>query len=118
MDAPWIPSSCTLPTAEQPLRQAEFDALFRANLAHVEGRDSTHLRLLLEGPADLPERVRDLLDRETSCCSFFTFTLSVSRLAVDDSRLQVDVEVPAGQADVLESLARRAQALLDARAGV
>ncbi|MEV6153769.1 hypothetical protein AB0L53_25835 [Nonomuraea sp. NPDC052129] len=24
----WVPSECTLPTAEQPLRVAEFDALF------------------------------------------------------------------------------------------
>jgi len=24
----WVPAACTLPTAEQPLRPAEFDALF------------------------------------------------------------------------------------------
>ncbi|HEX4811142.1 MAG TPA: hypothetical protein VFV66_00105 [Nonomuraea sp.] len=28
MDLGWAPSACTLPTAEQPPRVAEFDALF------------------------------------------------------------------------------------------
>jgi hypothetical protein len=29
----WVPRSCTLPTVEQPLRAAEFDAVFVTTIA-------------------------------------------------------------------------------------
>jgi hypothetical protein len=48
---------------------------------------------------------RDLTGRETECCSFFTFTFAPAGGA-----LQLDVEVPAGYAAVLDALARRAAA--------
>jgi hypothetical protein len=69
-----IPGACTLPTANRPLRLAEFDDLFAAAVRRVEPVDATHARLHLTGPAGLAARVRDLAARETQCCSFFTFT--------------------------------------------
>ncbi|NUO57978.1 MAG: hypothetical protein HOV71_01100 [Hamadaea sp.] len=51
----WVPDACTLPTAEQPLRVAEFDALFAASLRHADRRTPTRLRLTLGSstePAD------------------------------------------------------------------
>ena len=35
----WAPTSCTLPTAEQPLRLAEFDEFFRAAVRRVAERE-------------------------------------------------------------------------------
>ncbi|SOD73134.1 hypothetical protein SAMN05892883_2423 [Jatrophihabitans sp. GAS493] len=41
----WLPSSCTLPTVEQPLRVAEFDALFVRALREVTRTGPTAVRL-------------------------------------------------------------------------
>lgn len=119
--ADWVPvETCTLPTAEQPLRVAEFDTLFAASLRAVEhpAAAATRARLLLAGDADLPGRVQRLADAETACCSFFTFTLTP--LAVDSSAdlsgdvdaaavVALDVEVPAARADALAALVERAE---------
>jgi hypothetical protein len=119
--ADWVPvETCTLPTAEQPLRVAEFDTLFAVSLRAVEhpAAAATRARLLLAGDADLPGRVQRLADAETACCSFFTFTLTP--LAVDSSAdlsgdvdaaavVALDVEVPAARADVLAALVERAE---------
>jgi hypothetical protein len=97
-----IPDACTLPTAERPLRLAEFDDLFATAVRRVEPIDATHARWHLTGPAGLADRVRDLTARETECCSFFTFTISGDVI--------VDVEVPPAYADVLAALTQRAVA--------
>ncbi|MGH3383449.1 MAG: hypothetical protein ACRDO1_02610 [Nocardioidaceae bacterium] len=107
----WVAvDACTLPTVEQPLRVAEFDALFAQHVVKVERLSPTRLGLLLSGPEGLAGEVTDLTDRETACCSFFTFTVS----APDDGqseagRLRLDIEVPAARADVLTALAERAE---------
>ena len=36
----WTPATCTLPTAEQPLRVAEFDDLFRECVIAVDRADA------------------------------------------------------------------------------
>ena len=95
--------ACTLPTVEQPLRVAEFDALFARSLRDVQRLAGTRLRLLLD--PDVEAVARDLTARESECCSFFTFTLT--RVG---GGLQVDVEVPAVQVAVLDALAVRAAA--------
>jgi hypothetical protein len=119
--ADWVPvETCTSPTAEQPLRVAEFDTLFAASLRAVEhpAAAATRARLLLAGDADLPGRVQRLADAETACCSFFTFTLTP--LAVDSSAdlsgdvdaaavVGLDVEVSAARADALAALVERAE---------
>lgn len=105
-----IPDACTLPTAERPVRLGEFDALFATAVRGVEPVGPTHARMLLTGPAGLAATVRDLTARETSCCSFFTFTITAEP-AADGEALTLDVQVPAPYADVLASLAARAAAV-------
>jgi hypothetical protein len=96
--------ACTLPTEEQPLREAEFDALFATALKRVERPAPERLRLILDSRTGTASVVRDLVARESSCCSFFDFRLTV---ATDD--LVLDVQVPAGRITVLDGLARRAE---------
>ncbi|GAA2374227.1 hypothetical protein [Dactylosporangium salmoneum] len=99
-----VPETCTLPTADRPLRLAEFDALFRTAVREVETLSPTHARLRLAGPDGLEATVRDLAARETRCCSFFTFTVTPR-----PAGLLLDVEVPAAYAGVLASLVGRAR---------
>ncbi len=92
--------ACTMPTAERPLRLAEFDSLF-----------ATAVRVALQHHAvargeGLVERVRDLAERETRCCSFFTFVL-----AGTDAEVTLDVSVPAARQEILDGLAARAAEL-------
>ncbi|MGW7465285.1 hypothetical protein ACWGJT_11360 [Streptomyces xantholiticus] len=68
----WVPDSCTLPTIEQPLRVAEFDALFAERLAGSSRPDRLKLEMVLTGGPGVAEAVRDLVARESGCCSFFT----------------------------------------------
>ena len=105
-----IPDACTLPTAERPLRLAEFDALFATAVRRVDTAGPTHVRLRLTGPAGLAATVRDLTARETACCSFFAFTVTPEP-ADDGEALILDVEVPARYADVLASLAGRSETI-------
>jgi hypothetical protein len=112
--ADWVPvDACTLPTADQPLRVAEFDDLFTTALRAIEGPDASgRARLVLAGRDGLVDRVQRLADAETACCSFFTFTLTP--LATDPADpaegtvLALDIEVPVARADVLAALIRRA----------
>ena len=98
-----VPQACTLPTAERPVREAEFDELFAAALRGQQRLAPTVLRWQLDPAAEAA--ARDLASRETGCCSFFTFTFT---RAGDD--VQVDVEVPPESAGVLDALAKRAAA--------
>jgi hypothetical protein len=110
-DAAWATvDACTLPSAERPLRLAEFDDLFATSLRDVSypAEGSTRARLVLAGDDALPGRVRRLADAETSCCSFFTFTLTAVP-GGDGATLALDVEVPAAHADVLAGLVARAE---------
>lgn len=105
LEPPWVPQACTLPSAEQPLRVAEFDTLFAAALRGVDRVAPTELRLVLDGAAGFETFARDLTARETQCCSFFTFTFSRA-----EDRLLLDVQVPIAQVAVLDALADRAAA--------
>jgi hypothetical protein len=94
-----VPASCTLPTVEQPVRVAEFGALF-ADLLRARARlDTCHLQLTFGGGEAAAARVRDLVARESACCSFFQFTVSAGH-----DRVLLDVVVPAARADVLDGL--------------
>ncbi|WP_328332148.1 hypothetical protein OHA70_13305 [Kribbella sp. NBC_00382] len=98
----WAPAACTLPTAEQPLRIAEFDKLFADGLRGLERRAPTVLELTLDAAAEAT--ARDLTARETSCCSFFRFTFTP-----DSARtVRLQVTVPPAHVDVLDALAARA----------
>jgi hypothetical protein len=95
--------SCTLPTAEQPLRLAEFDELFATAVRGVDRTDPARVRLELRPDPAVAARAADLAVRETQCCSFFTFTL-----AATGGRLSLEVTAPAEYAQVIEALATRA----------
>ena len=103
IDEGWVPESCTLPTAQRPLRVAEFDELFATALRSQRRLSPTELRWELAAGTEAV--VRDLVARESACCSFFTFDVSASPAAV-----AVEVRVPVGQEEILDGLADRGRA--------
>jgi hypothetical protein len=102
----WVPEACTLPSVEQPLRVAEFDTLFATALRDQSRPAATRLRLILDSAAE--QTARELTERETACCSFFTFTVIAGP---DSDTMCLDVEVPMAQMAVLTALADRAAEL-------
>jgi hypothetical protein len=109
-EADWVPQACTLPTAEQPLRIAEFGGLFTTSLRGLARLAPTRLQLRLA--ADAEATARDLTARETSCCSFFAFDYAPA----SDGHLLLDVTVPDAHVDVLDALAVRATTAAGQRA--
>ncbi|GAA4191569.1 hypothetical protein [Microbispora amethystogenes] len=105
LDQGWAPPACTLPTAEQPLRVAEFDALFAETVRAVRREERERLRLELRFSPEYAARAAELTARENGCCSFFTFTLTIAGCG-----LTLDVAVPPEHADVLDALQARAGA--------
>jgi hypothetical protein len=101
MDKNWAPAACTLPTAEQPLRLAEFDQLFTDHLRSADRVDPHTLDLLLT--ANSRATITELTARENECCSFFTFTLT----EILDDRIRLRIHVPSAYAAVLDGLAER-----------
>nr|WP_042189280.1 hypothetical protein [Kibdelosporangium sp. MJ126-NF4]CEL18449.1 hypothetical protein [Kibdelosporangium sp. MJ126-NF4]CTQ97932.1 hypothetical protein [Kibdelosporangium sp. MJ126-NF4] len=102
----WVSAACTLPTAEQPLREAEFDDLFVSAVRKAELLDSARLRLELEPTVEVAGTAAALVVRETGCCSFFTFTLTATA-----ATLALEVSVSSAHVEVLAALAARAAAL-------
>ena len=94
--------ACTMPTAERPLRLAEFDDLFASTLTGLV-MDGAGVRMHLHGDAGLRDRVLDLTSRETECCSFFAFTVEG-----DDSEVDLLISVPPAQQHILDGFAARA----------
>ena len=112
-DAP----SCTLPTAERPLRQTEFDDLFADALVDARRPAADHATLVLAGPVGTERRARDLTERESSCCSFFNFTISADPTPGAAETLALDIRVPPTRAGVLDALVLRARAAATGRSG-
>jgi len=102
----WAPEACTLPTAERPLRAADFDAVFAATVRGLDRIGPTRLRLDLEPSPQAAARMAELAAAETGCCSFFTFALTATGGA-----LTLDITVPQQYAPVLTALADRAVAV-------
>lgn len=99
----WVPEACALPTAEQPMRVAEFDEVFSRAVRGAERIAASRLRLDLDPAPGVAGRVADLAVAETDCCSFFTFALTVA-----GGRLTLEVTVPPRYAGLLDALAARA----------
>ena len=99
----WVPESCTLPTVERPVRVAEFDELFARAVRPAERVDRTGLRMHLPGGAETVAAARELVARETGCCSFFSFDLFSS-----DSETALEIRVPESQTAVLDAMQERA----------
>jgi hypothetical protein len=106
----WAPQSCGLPTAERPVRVAEFDQFFADAVRGVRRRSRTWLSLDLDPDAESAARAAGLALRETTCCSFFTFTLTMA-----EGTLQIGVSVPDSHVDVLDALAARAAGQVEAQ---
>jgi hypothetical protein len=96
----WAPQACTLPSPQRPQRQAEFDALFTADVRGIERAAATRLRLDLQASPPTAARAAELAVAETGCCSFFTFALTASA-----GRLILEITVPPSQVGVLDALA-------------
>jgi hypothetical protein len=99
----WAPDACTLPTAERPLRVAEFDDLF-AFVVRAERRKPQRLDVVLRRVVEAP--ARDLARRESECCSFFTFEFEP---AGDD--VVMHIGVPPNHVEVLDALQARVAAM-------
>ena len=97
----WAPDACTLPTPEQPLRVAEFDALFAAHLKTFTRHNPTTLDLTLA--AEAQATTADLTARETECCSFFHFELT----PIENNHLRLRIAVPPTHTAVLDALTTR-----------
>ncbi|MFF0483118.1 hypothetical protein [Streptomyces sp. NPDC004435] len=111
-DRTWVPRSCTLPTEELPLRVAEWDGLFAERLTALSRPGPLRLRLDLAGGPGVEARVRDLVEREGGCCSFFTFTVTPG-----ERLISLDIRVDRRHAAVLEALAARAGDVSPRRSG-
>ena len=103
----WVPESCELPTAERPLRVAEFDALFATAVGPTE-RPAPN-RLLIRLPHGQDTTARELVARETGCCSFFRFDVRPSATGTE-----LTVQVPESQVAVLDGMQHRVE---EARSG-
>lgn len=109
-DPAWVPQSCTLPTEERPLRVAEWDALFSERLVSPARPHPLHLRLDLAAGPGVEGRVRDLVERESACCSFLTFTATRR-----ENLIRLDVSVDRAHEAVLDALAARITAAQERR---
>jgi hypothetical protein len=102
----WIPSSCSLPIAEQPLRVAEFDDLFATSVRAVDRVGPTTLHLSLDPGSQ--EQAKELTARESDCCSFFGFELTPA----DADSITLKITVPPVHTKVLDAVAARAANLI------
>ncbi|MGW7262254.1 hypothetical protein [Streptomyces sp. NPDC054842] len=100
-----VPQSCTLPKEERPLRVAEWDGLFAERLREVSRPHPLRLRLDLGSDTSVEGPIRALVEKESGCCSFFTFTVTTHTGA-----LLLDVTVDEVHAPVLNALAARSGA--------
>src|SRR5437762_141208 len=95
----WVPTACTLPTVEQPLRLAKFDEVFRAAVRRSTRTGTTRLDLVILRESEAT--ARDLAERETSCCSFFRFDFDFDS---GEDGLMMRIGVPESHVDVLDAL--------------
>ena len=107
----WVPSSCTLPTVEQPLRRAEFDGFFAEDVLSVDQSSPREVRFELRAEPVVAGRAASLAAKETGCCSFFAFDLTITEGTIS---MVVSTESP--HETVLAALAERAHALIGAAA--
>ncbi|WP_248579591.1 hypothetical protein [Nocardioides sp. InS609-2] len=105
----WVPDACTLPTVEQPLRRAEFDDLFARDVLAVVGESPHRVRLDLRADPAAAARAAGLAVKETGCCSFFTFDLTIA-----DGAVSLGIETAPAHGAVLAALGARAESRMGA----
>ena len=109
MDDWCAPDACSLPIADQPGRVAEWDTLFATAVRRVESVPDG-VRFELDRSRARVSAVADLADRESQCCSFFTFGVMVGSDA-----LVLSVAADPEHAEVVEALSARARSRAAAR---
>lgn len=107
----WVPETCTLPSVDQPLRRAEFDAMFAEDVTSVDQISPEQLRFELRADPAAAARAAGLAVKETGCCSFFTFDLSIG-----EGKVLMTVTTSATHTEVLTALRDRATARVGGRA--
>jgi hypothetical protein len=105
----WVPAACTLPTVEQPLRRADFDDLFAQDVLRVHQTSPQQIRFELRAAPDVAARAASLAVKETDCCSFFTFDLTIT-----DGKVAMIVSTAPSHEPVLAAMAARAHAQVGA----
>lgn len=105
----WVPEACTLPTVEQPLRRAEFDDLFAQDVLAVTRESPQLVRLELRADPEAAARAAGLAVKETGCCSFFTFELTMT-----GGKVALAVSTAPPHESVLAALAARAESSVGA----
>lgn len=100
----WAAEACTLPTVEQPLRRAELDDLFAHDVVGVRPTSPRELTLELRPAPEVAARAADLAVRETGCCSFFTFALTMT-----EGRVELAISTASAHGAVLTALQARAE---------
>lgn len=103
----WVPSACTLPTVEQPIRVAEFDQFFTTSARTTHRPYPARLEIVVDPAAET--QARELAERESSCCSFFTFDIAATA-----DGLVMSVGVPPAYIEVLDAFAARAESAIGA----
>lgn len=101
----WVPAGCTLPTVERPLRRKEFDEFFAEDVTSVRQTSPLEVHFDLRAEPDAAARAADLATRETVCCSFFRFDLTIT-----DGRVAMVVSTGSQHEAVLAALAERVEA--------
>lgn len=107
----WVPSSCTLPTVEQPLRRAEFDGLFAEDVVRFDQVSPREVRFELRAEPEVAGRAASLAAKETGCCSFFAFDLTIT-----DGTVSMAVSTESPHETVLAALAARANTMIGSAA--
>lgn len=105
----WAPDACTLSAPRRVKRAADFGELFATAVTDVERPEPARLRLHLDPDPRVAARTARLVAMETTCCSFFTFTLTATA-----GSLVLDVAVPVSQLGALDGLAGLAAASIPA----
>ena len=89
------PIACTLAPADLAARREEIRALLRRALIQRE-RGKGSLRLVFRHSEATEAAVRDLVRRESECCAFLSFALTL-----EADRIVLDVSGPPGSESVL-----------------
>ena len=105
MEPDWCaPEACSLDSAQQPARVAEWDHLFAVGVRAVTPVDGG-VRLDLAPARGQAAAVADLADREAQCCLFFRFDLAIA-----DETLALTIRTDPAYGSVVDALAARALA--------
>jgi hypothetical protein len=92
-----VPIACTLSASDQVVRADEWHQLKLK--AITRGLTDQGARLTFVPGSVTATEVADLVDRETKCCSFFSFTLEVTA-----QQLVLTIAAPDDSVEVVASL--------------